>query len=75
MNKTNIERYAQLCRQELHTFLGGELMRCDPSDMDDPEIILEADARSRRWTLEGISFPECSVLQPHGRGRRGHGSL
>lgn len=56
MNKTNIERYAQLCRQELHTFLGGELMRCDPSDMDDPEIILEADARSRRWTLEGTGY-------------------
>lgn len=48
MNRTSIERYAQLCRQEILTFLGGELMSCDPFDMDDAEIILGADARSRR---------------------------
>lgn len=73
MNNASIDRYAQLCRQEILSFLDGELMCCDPLDMDDAEIILGADARSRWWTHDGAGFLSqsaqfCSLLAVDGEG-------
>ena len=55
-NDSRDEKYESSCKEELAGFLEGSFLNCDPVNMEDASIILEADARSRDWSHEGKSY-------------------
>lgn len=73
MYKDDLELYRESCSSEIKRLLYGNLLNCEPFDMERSSIILDADQRSKAWTHQGLSFCSqteqfCSLMEIDGTG-------
>lgn len=73
MYKDDLEHYRETCSSEIKRLLFGNLLNCEPFDLERSSIILDADHRSKAWTHQGLSFCSqteqfCSLMEIDGTG-------